>query len=419
MRVIAVNSSDTFGGAARAAFRLHQGLLDLGVEARFLVQRKFSDDPTVLGPEGALARGMGLARNILDRLPLALYPGRQSAPFSPGLFPSPTVGRLNSLAPDLVHLHWIGEGMASIGSLARIQAPVVWTLHDSWAFTGGCHVPRECDSFRERCGRCPQLGSSAGWDLSRLHWLMKEQSVRRLKPVVVAPSRWLAGRAAESSLLAERRIEVIPNGIETRAFAPVEASAARRLLGLEEGKKVLLFSAVDGARHHHKGFHLLVRALESCARQVEGFAQTHQLLVVGSSAPADPTELPIAVHYAGALQDDLSISLAYNAADLYVAPALLENFSTTVLEALSCGTPCVAFAAGGMADLIEHRENGYLAKAYDSDDFARGLIWALSDRELTARLGHKGREKVLAEFAVDLVARRYAMLYEELCQASR
>ncbi|GFO55616.1 glycosyl transferase [Geomonas sp. Red276] len=419
MKIIAVNSSDTFGGAARAAYRLHQGLLGLGVESRMLVQRKFSDDPTVLGPQGVLGRGMGLARNVLDRLPLALYRSRCDAPFSPGLVPSPTVGELNRLAPDIVHLHWIGEGMASIASLPRIVAPVVWTLHDSWPFTGGCHVPHGCGSFRERCGRCPQLGSSLGCDLSRLLWGMKEQSVRRLKPVMVAPSRWLAGRAAESSVMAGRRIEVIPNGIDAAVFAPADKEAAKRMLGIDPATKVLLFSAVDGARHHHKGFHLLVRALESCAREVAGFADAHLLLVVGSAPPPEPLELPVEVRYAGRLQDDLGISLTYNAADLYLAPALLENFSTTVLESLSCGTPCVAFAAGGMADLVEHGENGYLAAAYDADDFARGILWALADGERPAALGRRGRDKVLREFAIGRVATRYAGLYEELCRPSR
>jgi glycosyltransferase involved in cell wall biosynthesis len=418
MKIISLNSSDTFGGAARAALRLQHGLRGQGVDARMLVQRKFSDHPFVIGPADALQRGMGLARNVLDQLPLKLYRGRGTGPFSPSLVPSCSVARLNRLNPDLVHLHWVCEGMTSIWSLSGIKAPVLWTLHDSWPFTGGCHVPHHCTAFEENCGACPQLGSSCGHDLSRAVWTLKRNMLRRLRPVIISPSRWLAGRAAQSSLLGDLRIEVIPNGIDTGLFRPIEKAAAKRLLGLDQDKKVLLFSAIDGGRHHHKGFHLLVSAREACAKDPQ-FRDSHLLLVVGSAAPDDAPELPIPVHYAGKLQDDTSISLMYNAADLYLSPALLENFSTTVLESLSCGTPCVAFQAGGMADLVQHGRSGYLATAYDTEEFARGIIWCLEDRERLAQLSAQARSTVCEQFDVELTARRHIKLYEDVWSPSR
>lgn len=413
MKILALNSSDIFGGAARAAYRLQGALRNLGVDARMLVQRKFSDAPHVIGPANAWQSGLGLARNRIDGLPLTLLSRRHNPLFSVSFVPSDTVSRLNGLTPDIVHLHWICEGLASIGSLLRIRAPLIWTLHDSWPFTGGCHVPHDCSAYRQRCGCCPQLGSSFGWDLSRSGWIRKQRMLSSLRPVVVSPSRWLAATAAESSLMGNLRIEVIPNGVDTSRFKPFDKGAARTLLGIEQGRNILLFSALDGIRHHHKGFHLLERALVECS-SVAGFRDSTELLVAGCSAPEGFPDLPIPVRFLGQLKDDVALALLYNAADVYLAPALLENFSTTVLEALACGTPCIAFNAGGMSDLLDHGVNGYLAQAYDIQDFARGIIWSLEDHERLEILSANGRRKVEECFTLELMAQRHVRLYEDV-----
>jgi len=413
MKILALNSSDIFGGAARAAYRLQGALRNLGADARMLVQRKFSDDPYVIGPVNAWQSGLGLARNRIDGLPLNLLSRRPNPLFSVSFVPSDTVSRLNGLSPDIVHLHWICEGLASIGSLSRIQAPLIWTLHDSWPFTGGCHVPHDCRAYRQRCGCCPQLGSSFGWDLSRSGWIRKQRMFSSLRPVVVSPSCWLAAAAAESSLMGNLRIEVIPNGIDTSRFKPFDKGVARALLGIEQSRNILLFSALDGIRHHHKGFHLLERALVECS-SVEGFRDSTELLVAGCSAPEVFPDLPIPVRFFGQLKDDVALALLYNAADVYLAPALLENFSTTVLEALACGIPCIAFNAGGMSDLLDHGINGYLAQAYDIQDFARGIIWLLEDQERLEVLSANGRRKVEECFTLELMAQRHVSLYEDV-----
>lgn len=418
MRILALNSSDNFGGAARAAFRLQGALRDHGADARMLVQRKFSDDPYVIGPANIWQTGLGLARNRIDNLPLNILCRRHNPMFSISFVPSDTVSRVNRLSPDIVHLHWICEGLANIGGLSRIKAPLVWTLHDSWPFTGGCHVPHDCSAYRQKCGYCPELQSSFGLDLSRIGWRRKRCMLNSLQPVIISPSRWLAACAAESSLMHDLRIEVIPNCIDTNCFKPFDKLAARQLLGIDPHKTILLFSALDGVRHRHKGFHLLEQALVECSR-VAGFRESTELYVAGCSTPERLPDLPIPVHFLGQLRDNVSIALLNNASDLYLAPALLENFSTTVLEAMACGTPSVAFNAGGMSDLLDHGMNGYLARAYDIQDFARGIIWALDDRERLAVLSKNCCRKVRENFTLDIVAKRHMHLYEELCVISQ
>src|SRR5262249_8470788 len=152
--------------------------------------------------------------------------------------------RAAALRADVLHLAWVADGFLRVETLPRLRAPLVWTLHDSWAFTGGCHVPYECLRYRERCGRCPALGSRGERDLSRRVGERKERGWGPLDLTVVAPSRWLAEAARSSALFRGRRVEVIRNGLDLERFHPGDVSAARCTLGLPLDKRVLLFAGV-------------------------------------------------------------------------------------------------------------------------------------------------------------------------------
>ena len=142
-----------------------------------------------------------------------------------------------------------------------------------------------------------------------------------------------------------------------------------------------------------------------------GWQDKLELMVVGASRPEKPPELGFKSHYLGTLTDDLTLALAYAAADVFIAPSLQDNLPNTVLEAISCGTPCVAFNIGGMPDMIEHEQNGYLAEPYQIDDLVRGIIWTLENEERYQKLSHRAREKAEQEFALEIQARRYLSLF--------
>ena len=161
MKILIVNTSDIQGGAARAAYRLHQALLTEGVDSQMLVQSQSSDDFTVIGPQTKVQKALGKLRPTLDSLPVHRYKDRTKTLFSPSWLPfSSIVERINSINPDVVHLHWIAGGMIRIEDLPKIKAPIVWSLHDMWAFTGGCHYDEECGAYQKQCGTCPVLGSN-------------------------------------------------------------------------------------------------------------------------------------------------------------------------------------------------------------------------------------------------------------------
>ena len=203
--VLHLNAHDTRGGAARAAFRLHQGLLSVGYASEMLVEEKQSHDPTVVQRRAFLGMtGLKLKRR-LDAIPARLYPGYAGSPFSASFVPWHQRPLVQRMAPDIVHLHWVAADMFRIEELPQLKRPVVWTLHDSWAFTGGCHIPFDCSRYTGRCGRCPRLGSRGERDLSRWIWRRKSRSWRDFDVAVVTPSRWLAGCAGRSPFSKTRK----------------------------------------------------------------------------------------------------------------------------------------------------------------------------------------------------------------------
>lgn len=409
MRVLIVNSSDLEGGAARAAYRLHHSLLKEGVDSKLLVQSKVSDDFTVLGPISKVEKLASRIRPLLDSLSNRRYERRTKTLYSSSWLPfSNVVERINALNPDIVHLHWVASGMMRIEDVARINAPIVWSLHDMWPFTGGCHYDELCGAFKNGCGRCKVLGSSVEADLSRKVFLRKQKIFEKKKNItIVGLSRWLAREAKESQLFSGYSVVNLPNPIDTNIFAPFEKSKARELLRLPQNKKLILFGAMAATSDPRKGFRELSEALE----QLE--VQDVELVVFGASSPEKNTSFKQKTHYLGRLHDDVTLRVLYSAVDVMVVPSLQENLSNVIMESLACGTPVVGFNVGGNPDLVDHRVSGYLAKPYDIEDLVRGLIWVL-ENENTNAVSSLARQKVTREFEQSHVAMQYINLYRTI-----
>ncbi|MBA3921988.1 MAG: glycosyltransferase, partial [Nostocaceae cyanobacterium] len=288
--------------------------------------------------------------------------------------------------------------------------PIVWTMHDMWVFTGGCHYSQACDRYTSSCGICPQINSSKNNDLSR-SLLKRKAAWSRLKLTLVSPSHWLAKCAHSSSLFKDFRVDVIPNGLDIKKYKPINRHLARDLLNLPQDKQLVLFGAVKATSDRRKGFHLLQPALQSLCQS--GWSEKIELIVFGLSQPIQ-TDLGFKTRYLGRLNDDISLALVYAAADLFIAPSLEDNLPNTIMEALACGTPCIAFNIGGIPDLIEHQRNGYLAEPYNIEDLAQGISWVLENTDRHQKLSQRAREKVEQEFTLEIQAKRYAALFDEI-----
>ena len=303
-----------------------------------------------------------------------------------------------------------------VESVPKFNKPLVWTLHDMWFFTGGCHYSEKCDRYTQSCGSCPQLHSNKESDLSRRVWQRKAKAWKKLNLTLVSPSVWLAKCASSSSSFKDFRVEVIPNGINTQKYKPIIRHWAREILNLPQDKQIVLFGGAGGTGDRWKGFNLLVSALQSLSKS--GWKDRTELLVFGSSQPENAVELGFKAHYLGNLADDISLATVYAAADVFVAPSVYDNLPNTVMEAGTCGIPSVAFNIGGLPDTIEHCSNGYLAKPYETEDLARGIAWVLEEPERHQKLCRSARLKVEEKFTLQVQARAYKNLYEEILQAA-
>lgn len=409
MRVLIVNISDRLGGASRAAERLHRSLLAAGVESRMLVAKKSGGDFTVVGSASKKERILNFLSAYLDRLPLKFYKKRTKTLFSPSWTGfGNIIDKINDINPDIVHFHWICEGMIKIEDLKKIEQPIVWSLHDMWAFTGGCHYDEGCGGYENVCGNCKVLGSTTDNDLSRRVFKRKEKHFLPKKDItIVGLSRWITDCSKRSTLFKSKRHVNLPNPIDTAQFKPFDKEKSRELWGLPQNKRLVLFGAMNATSDPRKGFKELSEALHKIENS------DIEVVVFGNSEPQEPEDLGLKAHYVGELCDNQSLVTLYNAADVMVVPSRQENLSNAIMESLACGTPVVAFDVGGNSDMVEHKLNGYLAEPFDVSDLKTGIEWVLGHKRYN-ELSSNAREKVLREFESSLVAGKYMELYREI-----
>jgi glycosyltransferase involved in cell wall biosynthesis len=315
---------------------------------------------------------------------------------------------------DVYNLHWIRSFIDLPAFFNHVNAPVVWTLHDMNAFTGGCHYNVGCRKFEQQCGACPQLGSTDENDLSRSVWTRKrkayESAIRSNRLHIVAPSQWLAQEAQKSTLFAEAPVHVIPYGLNPDLFRPRDTEGLRSALEIPREHRIVLFVA-QAAQNHRKGFDLLSDAL------VAMDADDMTLLSIGGNEPDLGTALPHT--HLGTIESDLLLSVFYSLADLFVIPSRQDNLPNTVLESMACGTPVVGFDTGGIPDMVRPGETGWLAETGNVRALRQAIEQALRDEREREQMGARAREVVEEEYTLERQAQQYTNLYEDILQTNR
>lgn len=418
MKIVHLSSVDVMGGAARSAYRLHQGLQRIGWSSTMFVMDKTCPDQTIVRfdrPHGLVARVKGCMRREVIARDFAQY--RASRPlwceaFSDdrSRFQSTMLAQIPQC--DVVNLHWVA-GMLDYTTFFPQRtpvSPVVWTLHDMNAFTGGCHYDDQCGRFMKSCGFCPQLGSTSEQDLSRAVWERKNQALTACKNGrlrIVTPSRWLAEEAQKSTLLSGMRVDVIPYGLDLDVFAPRDKAYSRDLLSIPQEARVVFFLA-DVVDNRRKGFSLLLEALPHCAKSVD------KLLLVSLGQKPSQADGRIPWLHLDSIHDDRLLSAVYSAADLFVLPSLQDNLANTVLEAMACGVPVVSFNSGGTPEMVRPGITGQLVPAFDVSALAATIVEMMNAPEYRKILSENCRRVALDEYPLQLQAQRYAELYKSL-----
>lgn len=418
MRIVILNTFERTGGAAVAASRLREALRADGEEVTMVVRDKQSDCKQVIGVTGSSwQRLLHKGYFIGERLVIFLH-NRCSKNDLFAVSLANTGCKLSQLPAlqqaDIIHLHWINQGFLSLEELKAIGAlgkPMVWTMHDMWPCTGICHHARECNGYHTDCAVCPFTASPT----LAAHTLAKKKRIwEKLNVTFVTCSNWLMERTSQSVLMSDKTVLSIPNPIDTQKFAPLDQAVCRAHFGLPKEKTLLLFGAVK-ASDKRKGIDYMKAAVQILVDTHPQWKEQVELAIFGKSEVEMQSLFPVKVHQIPYITSEQEMIQLYNTADLYVTSSLEENLPNTIMEAMSCGVPCAGFEIGGIPEMIDHLENGYVAAYKSADDLAEGIHQLLQDADF-ARFKQNARDKVIRSYSFASVAKRYKDLYAQLLE---
>lgn len=412
MKVLLINTSERTGGAAIACNRLMAALNHSGIEAKMLVRDKETDNASVTGIENGMMQKL---RFVWERGIIFLN-NRLSKENIFQVDIANTGCDITDLdvfkEADVIHLHWTNQGFLSLGDMEKILRSgkkIVITMHDQWYFTGICHYSGECKRYQAFCTNCPQIKGRIR-DLAKSVFMKKQKMYSSAKITFVGCSKWIADMARLSSLTKGHEVVSIPNAIDTDVFCQKEWKSCRKEFGLPEDRKLLLFGA-QKITDERKGFKFLVEACNIIKEQFPGVAHELGIVVVGGKSEAISNALPLPVYTVPYISEQGKMVALYNAVDAYVTPSLQDNLPNTIVEAMSCGIPCVGFRVGGIPEMINHKENGYVAEYRDAGDLAEGIMWTVA-AENYSDLCENARNKALETYSEKSVAEKYLKIYD-------
>ena len=415
MKVVHINKADTGSGAAVASMRLHRSLLRVGIDSFYLSQEKRRHSKNeFLTAEGTGARLQNFRNSLREHIAIFLKEREHTlhSNFSLGLT-GRDISKLELVQnADIIHLHWINDGFISLDGLGKIfelGKPVVWTLHDMWPFTGGCHYAGNCLEFNEHCGFCPFMRNAGKADLSALTFLRKKELFRKANLSIVSCSRWLGSMAKSSFLFSHENVTTIPNPIDTNFYVPMDRQKCRTELGLPQDKRLLLFGAAN-INDVRKGIRYLREALSILHDSFPKISEMIELVVFGNDKNINESTFSFKTHSMKFISSPEMLVKIYNAADAFILPSLQDNLPNTVVESMSCGTPVVGFSTGGVPEMIKHNETGFLSEAKNSLSLADGIYNILFFSNNDTR--EKVRQSSIAQFAESRVANMYINVYE-------
>jgi len=425
INVLQVASSDINGGAARAAYRIHSSLVDYGIEfgisSVMRVLDKRTCDNTVYGGRPANEFFLWPAiRQRINQKQFRSYKIKPSAFTLPSL-PTGLGKELNASDADILNLHFLGNDTLSIEEIGTLNKPVVWRLPDMWAFCGAEHyvdvMNNGSDRFISGYFKSNDSNRNSGKDFNRKVWERKYKSWKK-QIHIISPTNWLADCVRKSYLMKDWPVTVIPTAIDLQLWKPKDKTHVRYALGLPIDVPVILFGAMGGAADPRKGGDLLFEVLGKLKNLTKGtLLENIELVVFGQSKLDKDPGFDFPVHYMGHLNDDITLSMLYAAADVMIVPSRQDNLPGTALESLACGTPVVSFDIGGLPDLIEHKQNGWMAKPFDTQDMAEGIFWVLSDMQRYVHLSETARKLAVERYDPHLIASKYSEVYHSVLKS--
>lgn len=395
MKIALISYYDDKGGAGKAAYRLFRQFEKDGHEVCMFVYQKTTSDPAVVEIRPLLRR---LLLYVTTKYLNRLYKPREM--FSYMLVRNRSLVRaVNQFKPDVVHIHWTGKHVMGPGDIARMAAPVFWSLHDMNPFTGGCHYSGSCEGFKTACGNCPVLQSKHEHDFSSTQVKIKLKAFGSKTVTFIGSSRWMTEQASGSTIGKRHVCVNLPTFADLSVFKPAE-------IPKNEARTRLLFTAASGTTEYRKGFDLFILSLRFLD------PDRFTLKVVGNTLHPALATTGFQTEMLKPADDDTVLASYYQQADMVVVPSREENFSNVIIEALACGLPVVAFRTGGNADLIIHRHNGFLADKMDGPSLAEGIQWIAGNLD-RYHLSDNARKSMENRFSPEKISKQYINLFNQ------
>jgi len=411
MKILHVCYTDGRSGAGIAAMRIIKAQRSCGIDAKMFVVLKYTDYPYVCRVSKIKEFYVKFLNEISTIILKKLNKSTNPIVHSINLFGGGLHKHINKIDCDVVHLHWVNSEMLSIRQIAKIKKPVLWTLHDSWAFCGAEHYQNGMED--EAYIKNYMTNPYRGFNINR--WVLKRKKCcwKNNQFYIVTPSQWETVCAQKSDLFRNNKSTTVPNCLDTNVFKPIDKLTAREILHLEKDKKYILFGAFGGIYNTIKGGDLLIEALKIFAEKYE--KTNVELLIFGASRQAGFPDLDFPVHFLGRILDETTMSLIYNSANVMLVPSRMDNLPQTATEPASCGIPIVCFNIGGLIDIVEHKRTGYIANKFDVANFAEGINWVLNEADITL-LSKQTREKALSNYNEAKCADAYFRIYKSILQ---
>lgn len=398
--------------ASSAPLRIHNAVKRAGIDSKILVLRKKIENEDIeQADRDIISKISSKISYYTEKIKMGQYQEKEDVPFSFG-----TVGTCiykNRLVQDadILHLHWINGQYLSyseIGHLVQLGKPVVWTFHDSWPMTGGCHVRYGCERFMQSCGYCPLLHSQKQKDITYEILKNKRKFYRAEQITAVAPSKWMFDNICQSSLFLNSRHELIGNPLDMNLYSDNYKKK-------DKDDKIIkvLFGASGALELEYKGYIFFVQAMHYIQEKYPQLAEKIVIYVFGTEKAEYKglegyRSIPL-----GYIYSEKEMVSVYNMADIYVFPSIDDNLPGTVMESLACKTPVVAFQTGGVPEMVKHKQNGYIAEYKNARDLAEGIRWVYENNDNNS-LGEMGRSMMREKYGYDVIAEKYCTLYRQL-----
>lgn len=413
MKVVLINTKQSRGGAAIATSRLHKALRQQGVDATLVVVEGEGGESIDVLSKSLWGKIRYKLSFICERVGIWFSNSlsrKNLFAVSTALFGADIASLKAVKESDVIHLHWVNQGMMSIKDIERLVAtgkPIVITPHDMWYATSICHHAGECNRYTAECRECPQLQSPSKNDLSAKVW-KKKANLYKSNVTFVAISNWILQCLNKSALTSANEKRVICNVMDTDTFRPHSKTACRQQFGILPNEKVLAFGAAK-LNDPIKGADMLFKAIEE-----SGLKDKLLLLLFGTIKNDDDflQRIPCRYIYVGEQINKDDLAQLYSAADMVVVPSHYESLSLVIAEAMACGTPALSFNNAGQTMLIDHKENGYLAEYPSITDFAQGINWILQNADDTMR--ESAIAKIESIMSPQKVAIQHIELYKRL-----